>query len=211
MSIQTDFDSLIGGVSAFNLALNVAGIINNKKNVAIYIQTKTGTKGENILDGMLKGLSSLSSITGGSSFITGAGVIISAEVLENSKLTEHPLENGEVLADNKVILPTEINIKISLQAVNYKKIIENIKKYRDDRQMLIVETKFGVYKNMQIVSLPCSLNSDNISRITFDMKLKEVLNMTKLANVTENVSDSDTVNTGTTAGVETDSRVGVFK
>lgn len=207
MSIQTDIDSLIGGVSVFNLALNVAGIIQNKKNVAIYTSIN-GQRGENILEGML---GAVSSITGGSSFLTGAGVIMSAEIVENSRLTEHPLENGQVLADNKVILPTEINIQITLQSIDYKDVIAKIRDYKDNRQMLRVETKFAIYKNMQIVSIPCNLNANNVSRITFNVKLREVLIMSQPAIETSNISDVDTINTGTQTGTTTSFDTSTFR
>lgn len=206
MSIQTDIDSLLGGgVSVFNLTLNVAGIIQNKKNVAIYTSIN-GQRGKNILEGTLGAVGSL---TGNSSFLTGTGVVMSAEIVENSKLTEHPLENGEVLADSKVIQPTEINIQITLQSIDYKDIIAKIREYKDNRIMLRVETKFATYKNMQIVSIPCNLNANNISRITFNLRLREVLMMVGPEMETANVSDMDTVSTGITAGVEVENG-GVF-
>lgn len=209
MSIQTDIDSLLGGViSVFNLALNVAGIIQNKKNVAIYTSVK-GKKGTNILDGALN---AISSITGGSSFLTGQNAIMSAEISEQSRLAEHPLENGQVFTDNKIILPTEISIQITLQSIEYKDIIDKIKDYMNNRIMLYVETKFAVYRNMQIVSIPVTLNADNISRITFSIRLREVLFAQDLNKVeTANVSDMSSVKTGTATGVETELDTGVFR
>ena len=212
MSIQTDIDSLLGGgVSVFNLALNVAGIIQNRKNVAIYVQQK-GTKGENILEGML---GAVSSITGGSSFLTGSGVIMSAEIVENSKLAEHPLEDGTVSADNKVLLPTEINIQITLQATDYKDIIAKIKDYKNNNIMIYVETKFGVYRNMQIVSIPTTLNADNISRITFSIKLREILvaeNLVEMsADTVADVSNATSQNTGYKTGIATELNTGAFR
>ena len=79
MSMQTEIDGLISGVSVFNLALNVAGIINNKKNVALYvIDEKTGTK-TNILEGSL---GRLSGVTNLASKIDDMGVVMSAEVVD---------------------------------------------------------------------------------------------------------------------------------
>lgn len=195
-NIQTDIDSLVGGVSVFNLALNVAGIINNKRNVSLYIIDK-GQK-INILEGSLAILSGITSVAG---MIDDSGVIMSAEVIENSKLAEHPLENGKVLADNKIHLPTEIDVRIVLQAKDFKDKLEQIKEYKNNNQMLYVETKFGSYKNMQIVSIPCSLNVDNVSRVTFNLKLREALVSSKKLEVTSsNVADSDTYNIGEVSG-----------
>lgn len=198
MSIQTEIDGLISGVSVFNLALNVAGIINNKKNVALYvIDDKTGKK-INILEGSL---GRLSGVTNLASKIDDMGVVMSAEVVEDCKLTEHPLENGQVLADNKVILPTEINVQITLPAQDYKDKLATLKKYKDENKMLYIETKFGSYPNMQIVSIPCSMNINNINRLTFNVKFREVLVSGQNVVVPENVADSDTINTGTQSGI----------
>lgn len=216
MSIQTDIDSLINGVSVFNLALNVAGIINNKKNVAIYlVEKKTDVsattyissntsvvkiKKTNILEGALGRLGGITSIA---NKIDGTGVVMSAEIKEESRLTEHPLENGRVLADNKVILPTEIDVRITLPAVDYEDMIANIRKYKDNNSMFRIETKFASYDNMQIVSIPCTLNVENVQKLTFSIKFREVLMMATPETQTANVSDMDTVNTGTMTGITT--------
>lgn len=198
MSIQADIDSLIGGVSVFNLALNVAGIINNKKNVALYVlDDNTGQK-TNILEGSLGRLSGVTNVAGK---LDDSGIVLSAEVIEDCKLTEHPLENGQVLADNKVIMPTEINVQITLPAQDYKDKLETLKKYKDENQMIYIETKFGSYPNMQIVNIPCNMNINNINRLTFNIKLREVLVAGQNVPVTENVSDMDTINTGTQTGI----------
>ena len=206
MSIQTDIDSLIGGVSVFNLALNVAGIINNKRNVSIYLVKEEEIEGQkkitetNLLEGSL---SRFGGITNIANKIDGSGVIMSAEIVEESRLTEHPLENGKVLADNKVILPTEIDVKIVLPSVDYKDMIANIRKYKNDNSMFRIETKLAVYRNMQIVSIPCNLNVENVERLTFNIKFREVLIMSTPSIETANEGDNDTVNTGTTVGVTT--------
>ena len=205
MSFQTDIDSLIGGVSVFNLALNVAGIINNKKNVAIYVieenEENSATKQikkTNILEGSLGRLGGMTNLA---SKIDGSGFIMSADIVEQSKLTEHPLEDGKIVADNKVKMPTEITVRITLQSTDYKDKLNMLKKYKDDNQMLYVETKFGGYMNMQIVSMPCNLNATNVSRLTFDVRLREVLVLQDMAKQTANENDANTIDTGTMTGI----------
>ena len=215
MSFQTSIDSLISGVSVFNLALNVAGIINNKKNVALYIieddvaissntYIKTATtmikqpKKVNILEGSVGMLGGLTAIA---SKIDSSGVVMSAEVVEDCKLSEHPLEDGKISVDNKVILPTEINVQVTLSAQDYQDKLALLKKYKNENQMIYVETKFGSYPNMQIVNMPCSMNINNINRLTFTIKLREVLVSGEDKAIPDNVGDSDTVDTGTQTGI----------
>ena len=152
----------------------------------------------NILEGSLGRLSGVANVAGK---LDDSGIVLSAEVIEDCKLTEHPLENGQVLADNKVIMPTEINVQITLPAQDYKDKLETLKKYKDENQMIYVETKFGSYPNMQIVNIPCNMNINNINRLTFNIKLREVLVAGRNVPVTENVSDMNTINTGTQTGI----------
>lgn len=200
MSIQTDIDGLIGGISVFSLALNVAGIINNKKNVALYtINEQTGAK-----EDILESGSILGNIDRYSGLIGITPAIIDAEITETCRLAEHPLENGRVRADNKIIMPTEIVVKIALPAEQYEDIWNNIKELKDKNTMIWVQTKNEIYKNMQIIAMPFSLNVNNVSRITFSLRLKEVLESQTYTIVkTAGVADVDTVSIGEVSGKET--------
>ena len=208
---QAAINDFIPGISSVGLALNIAGIINNKKNVAIYIINDKGGK-QDIFETTL---GRIGDITGVSALgYMQDPAIIDCEVMETSKLAEHPLEDGRVRADNKVKMPAEISVKIAMPAADYKDSIAKIQRYKDDNQMLCVETKYGVFENMQIVSIPCSLNVENIDRVTFTLKLREVLiaqdinNMNK--NNVANASDSDTQNTGFKSGLNVESNFDVI-
>lgn len=199
MAIETS--GLLGNnVNVLNLVLNTAGILNNKKNVALYVVVNHNGTDEktNILEGVI---GALSGISGLARKIDDTGIVISANIIESSKLAEHPLENGKVLADNKVHLPTEIDVQVTLSATDYKDKLAQIKTYRDENQMIYVETMFGIYPNMQIVGLPCNLTVENINRVTFTIKLREVIVMQEETE-TESASDMDTINTGTQTGIE---------
>lgn len=197
---QISIDNLIPNVSVFNLALNVAGIINNKKNVAIYIlDEQTGGKVD-ILAGAFGALSNITNILGQSP------IIENAEIIETSKLAEHPLEDGKVTADTKVKMPTEITLKVVMPAVNYQDYIATIKEIKDKNQPLYVETKYGVFDNMQIVGIPVSLNVENISNITFSLKLREVLVAEDLSVMSydkvANINDASNKKLGLKTGAE---------
>lgn len=200
MSIQTDIDGLIGGISVFSLALNVAGIINNKKNVALYTKNEQTGANEDILESG----SILGNIDRYSGLIGVTPAIIDAEVTETCRLAEHPLENGRVRADNKIIMPTEIVVKIALPAEQYEDIWNHIKELKDKNTMIWVQTKNEIYKNMQIIAMPFSLNVNNVSRITFSLRLKEVLeSQTYAIAKTAGVADVDTVSIGEVSGKTT--------
>lgn len=196
---QTKIDELIGGISVFNLALNVAGIINNQKNVTLY-----SAEDERIPKDMLDSGSILGNIDKYTNLVGVTPAIIDIEVNENCKLAEHPLENGKVRADNKIIMPTEITVKIALPAENYKDIWDKIKELKTNNTMIWVQTKNEIYKNMQIIALPFSLNVNNVSRITFSLRLREVLVANDTANlgISKQLADENTVKTGNKYGIE---------
>lgn len=168
-TIQSEIDSSINGVSVFNLALNVAGIILNKKNVALYILNEETGEKQDILGNKL-------GIIGDRTNVLGSNPsVMTAEIREQSTLTEQPLEDGTVQADNKIKMPTEIDVKITLPSMAYKSYITKLKEYKDDRQSIYIETKFANYRNMQIVGIPVTLNYETINRVTFVVRFKEVL------------------------------------
>ena len=62
--------------------------------------------------------------------------------------------------------------------------------------------------------MPATLNVENISSITFSIKLREVLVSQNLSSMTADtvadVSNATTQNIGYQAGIETEEQVGVF-
>lgn len=197
---QIAIDNLIPNVSVFNLALNVAGIINNKKNVSIYTLDETTGAKTDILEGKFGLLSNITNILGQSP------IIENAEIIETSKLAEHPLEDGKVTTDTKVKMPTEIAVKIVMPSANYQDYISAVKEIKDKNIPLYVETKYGVFDNMQIVSIPVSLTVENISNITFTLKLREVLVAEDLSVMSydkvSNINDTSNKKLGLKTGTE---------
>lgn len=197
---QITIDESFGNISLFNLALNVAGIINNKKNVALYIINKeTGAKQE-ILTGSSGILGQVREIT---TMVGTNSAIIDAEIRQESKLTEQPLETGAVTSDYKIKMPTQVSVRMALPAVDYQDILAELQQYKDDAQMIYIETKQGSYKNMQITEIPCTLNVDNIDRVTFTIRFKEVLLAEPINNIaTALFADQDTISTGNKLGLD---------
>lgn len=197
---QIRIDEMLGGISVFNLALNVAGIINNKKNVALYIiDDKTGAKQE-ILTGSKGIIGTVREIT---TLLGTNTMIMDAEVQQESKLTEQPLETGAVTSDYKIKMPTIVTVTVVLPAQDYQDILAELQQYKDDAQMIYIETKYGNFKNMQIVGIPCRMTVENISRITFSIRFKEVLRASKeLVGIAQAYEDQNMVNTGNKYGIE---------
>lgn len=196
---QIRIDEMIGGISVFNLALNVAGIINNKKNVALYIIDETTGAKREILTGSSGILGTVREVT---TILGSNSIIMDAEVQEESKLTEQPLETGAVTSDYKIKMPTIVTVTVVLPAQDYQDILAELQQYKDDAQMIYIETKYGNFKNMQIVGIPCRMTVENISRITFSIRFKEVLRASKELGIAQAYEDQNTVNTGNKYGIE---------
>lgn len=205
---QIRLDEALGSISVFNLALNVAGIINNKKNVALYIIDEFNGAKREILTGSRGILGKVREVT---TILGSNSIIMDAEVQEESKLTEQPLETGAVTSDYKIKMPTTISVTMVLPAYDYQDILAELKQYKDDAQMIYIETKYGNFKNMQIVSIPCNMNVENISRITFSIRFKEVIRAEKEKHpVAQQLADYNTINTGNKLGLEMPYSLGAF-
>lgn len=195
------FEDKVGGFSVFNLGLNVAGILLNKKNVSLYIINEKDNNKEfkqEILQPIKNAVANkLQEITGLFELNTA---YMNATIIQNSKLMEHPVEDGTVCADYKVKMPTEISIQIVLPAQMYEDIINEIQEYKDKGQMIYVETKYGGFKNMQIVNIPIQLKPDNISRLTLEIKFKQVLVPKEKDYISpKDEEDTNTISSGTKA------------
>lgn len=101
--------------------------------------------------------------------------IIKASVKELSKPMDHPLENGTIITDHKIILPTEIELSIIAEAENYRNIYVEIKRLYENSTLLLVQTKTNVHKKMIVVGLPYEESAEMFDAVKIGLRLKEVL------------------------------------
>lgn len=141
--------NFLNTISPFNLVLNVVGMIYRKKNIALY--------GE-----------------GGGELLSTAS-IISCSVNDSSKLMEHPIESGAVIADYKVFNPVTASVVVALSATGYESEFAEIYTSYKNCEYITLQTKTQVYSNLQILSLPHEATFKNISRPTITINLKEAL------------------------------------
>lgn len=132
--------------SVLNIGLNIAGILLNRKNVAFFVEDNEVLTNLTVLD---------------------------CKVDDNSKLPEHPLEDGVIISDHKIFMPREINIKVALPTYLYKTVYNELNNLYRESTFLIIKTKAMTYSNMQIESIPHFENVDNIDRLIFDISFKE--------------------------------------
>jgi hypothetical protein len=100
---------------------------------------------------------------------------ISVNVTEPSKNMEHPLENGSVMTDHRVILPVEIDLAVILSPATYNNMYDQLKKAYKDATLFTIYTKTSGYENMMIVDMPHSEDAAMWDTITIALKFKECI------------------------------------
>lgn len=127
--------------------------------------------------------------------------IIKANIKEESKLMEHPLETGAVATDHRIILPVEIELSIILSVETYRETYKAIKQLYTNATLLTVQTKADVYESQLIQGLPHDEDASLFDTIAIALKLKEVLFVKpEYGLVPRNATQKSTVDKGTQQG-----------
>lgn len=171
-SIQQQIDQMLGsGFSATNLALNIAGTVqlaNNGKKVFIATNDKDNPK-ELLVSSAQDGLGFAAEYVGLNS------VIMYAEVKESSKICEHPLEDGSVIADHQIQMPVEIRLQIVMPYYFYDTIVTELRNLKEQGTLVSVHTQGGIYTDMVFVDIPHKEDVSNVDRLSFDCTLKQAI------------------------------------
>ena len=203
-TIQQQIDQMAGkGFSVTNLALNFGGALalaNNCKNVFIATNDKDNPR-ELLVSSAQGGLGFAAEYAGLNS------VIMYADVKESSRVMEHPLENGAVVADHQVQMPVEIRLQIVMPYYRADDIVDELRQLKQTGQLVCVHTQGGVYTDMVFVDIPHREAAENVSRLSFDCTLRQALLVTgQSSELTEkdvvHVSNASTVKGGQKKGKE---------
>lgn len=191
------------GFSVTNLALNIGGALslaNNGKNVFIATNDKDDPR-EILLSSESRGLAFAAEYAGLNS------VVMYAEVKESSRVMEHPLENGSVVADHQVQMPVEIRLQIVMPYYLYDDIVEDLRRLKQNGTLVSVHCRGGVYTDMVFVDIPHNERAENVSRLSFDCTLRQAMQVQgQTSQLTEkdvvHISDASTVKGGLKQGKE---------
>lgn len=203
-NIQQQIDQMAGsGFSVTNLALNIGGALslaNNGKNVFIATNDKDDPR-EILLSSESRGLAFAAEYAGLNS------VVMYAEVKESSRVMEHPLENGSVVADHQVQMPVEIRLQIVMPYYLYDDIVEDLRRLKQNGTLVSVHCRGGVYTDMVFVDIPHNERAENVSRLSFDCTLRQAMQVQgQTSQLTEkdvvHISDASTVKGGLKQGEE---------
>lgn len=99
---------------------------------------------------------------------------IKATVSETSKVMEHPVEDGTVITDHRIVQPTSIELSMIVSGAFFRSVYQQIKQVFTDGRLLTVQTKTSSYTNMLIEEMPHTEDADLFDAVAVAIKLKEV-------------------------------------
>lgn len=99
---------------------------------------------------------------------------LQAQVRENGRLMEHPLEKGQIITDYRIILPIEIELPMLVTAEFYRDTYQQIKRSFLNSDLLSVQTRADNYQNMVIAEMPHRETPDQFDVLTIYLRFKQV-------------------------------------
>lgn len=106
--------------------------------------------------------------------LTGASPV-RAMVSPQSKLMEHPVENGSTISDFAVTLPVELTLDMLLSGDDARNLYKVLVDLFQKKELLTVQTRAGVYPKMVIQAMPHDENAENMDVLPVTVKMKEVI------------------------------------
>lgn len=99
---------------------------------------------------------------------------LKAVVKENSRVMDHPLENGSMITDHRIILPIEIELTLILNSTDYQDVYKTIKQFYTNGTLLVVQTRSDIYENQIIAAMPHDEDPDQYNAIPLILTLRQV-------------------------------------
>lgn len=100
---------------------------------------------------------------------------VDADVDIDSDLCDHPTEKGSIITDNAIINPIAMKVRVSMPTGLYTRIYTQMVKYYQQKQYILVQTKFAMYRNMVIQAMPYKLENSTIDRPIVELSLRQVM------------------------------------
>lgn len=136
---------------------------------------------------------------------------IDAKVNIESSLCDHPVESGALITDASIILPVKAEVSVAMPTFFAERIYEQMKDmYRLKKDKIILQTKYGLYKNLVLQNIEYELEHETVDRTKFVLTLREIqesyvwdLLGKKIAEAHKiaQASDANTISTGSQIAV----------
>tara|TARA_R110000851_G_scaffold264875_1_gene417473 strand:- start:293 stop:793 length:501 start_codon:yes stop_codon:yes gene_type:complete len=133
--------------------------------------------------------------------VFSTATLLKASIGPSNTFAQHPVEDGTVVADNKIINQVRISIPMILDSNDYKDVYKAIQDTSKNGVMLSIQTRVATFNKMYIESYPSEESASMYDTVSMTINFIEQITGTvvtkKLAssNVSDN-SDVDTENRG---------------
>lgn len=149
---------------------------------------------EELFSGLLGGLGALSSIPEVTGLNPYGITYIDAKVDIESDLCEHPVEDGTKIVDASIILPVKAEVNVAMPTFFAERIYNQmIDMFEKKKEKIILQTKYGVYKNLVIQNISYALEKDTIDRTVFTLELREVQEVPVYGDFGQIIADKDRI------------------
>jgi hypothetical protein len=217
----------MAGFGSISLAQTVIGTLLDQRAVVLYKQPKddivakgiekhlfgNAFKYEELFAGLAKNIGSdvltrVANVTGANPY----GITyIDAKVNMESNLCDHPVENGAILTDASILLPISAEVTVAMPTFFAQSIYNQMEDmYKEKKDRIILQTKYGLYKNLVLQNIEYELEHDTIDRTKFVLSLREIQESSVFdyfdkivaeSDKIANSSDANTINTGSQMAV----------
>lgn len=211
----------MAGFGSISLAQTVVGTLIDQRAVVLYQQPEITNKlswlERNVFGGGFSYNELFSGLLGNSGLISSVANLtginpygityISASVDIESDLCDHPVESGMIITDSSIIRPISARVEVAMPTFFAEKIYNSMYELQQKKaSKIILQTKYGVYKNLVLQSFSYTLDNNKVDRTIFTLQLREVMEVQPygkfefLASESQNLanaSDANTVSNGT--------------
>lgn len=128
-------------------------------------------------------------------------VVLKASTSPSNTYAQHPIEDGTVVADNKIRNQVRISMTLILDGSDYQEVYKAIQSASDDNTKLSIQTRTATYSNMYIEAYPSEESASIFDTVSVSIDFVEqfigkvVTEKLSAADVS-NPADTDTVNRG---------------
>jgi len=133
-------------------------------------------------------------------------------LMPSSKLMDHPIEDGSLVTDFRIVNPKELELSVICTGKNWKTVYNQINTGYLNGELYTITTKSGVYPHMMMQAIPHDEVPDMFDVLAVSIKFREVMmavtNYTKLpAKQVKKPDDVSTTNRGAVSSTTTSKSV----
>jgi hypothetical protein len=168
-SLAADLSFGLGLLSSFGQNVDVVGIYANGSN------NQSGLSASGLSSSIINSLVGNTGVTASFGQMFANARPLKATVRETSKVMEHPVETGAVIADHHIINPVEIDLSMIVNSQFYAATYTQMRQAFVNATLLSVKTRVGTYSDMIIADMPHEEDAEQYDAITIALHLKQVL------------------------------------